>query len=378
MRKTFRYRLNPTKSQRSKLNQTLESCRKVYNDTLALRKDSWEQEQKSLSLYDTNKVLTGWKAERPELKDVHSQVLQNVQERVDLAFKAFFRRVKAGDKPGFPRFKGYGRYDSFTFKQSGFKLSGSRLTISKIGNVKIILHRPTEGQCKTLTIQRDRLGNWYACFSCVVEPKPLPVSSEMVGVDVGLSKFATLSTGESVANPRFLKRDESDLKRIQRRISKLDKGTPERRKAIKALNHVHTRIKNRRTNFAHQESRKLVNRFGLIVFEKLDIQDMQQNGNHRINKSISDVAWNQFVQFTASKAVEAGRAVVQVDPRNTTKLCSGCGCLVPKDLNVRVHTCPNCGLVLDRDHNAALNILARGLTSLGNQSVEAHVFQTWE
>lgn len=371
MRKTFKYRLNPTKAQRTKLNQTLELCRKVYNDTLALRKDSWEQEQKSLSLYDTNKVLTGWKAERPELRDVHSQVLQNVQERVDLAFKAFFRRVKAGDKPGFPRFKGYGRYDSFTFKQSGFKLVGNRLVISKIGDIKIVLHRPIEGEIRTLTVQRDRLGNWYACFSCAVESKPLPPSPEVVGIDVGLSKFATLSTGESVPNPRFLKRDESDLKRIQRKVSKLDKGTPERRKAIKALNHVYTRIKNQRTNFAHQESRKLVNRFGLIVFEKLDIQDMQSNGNHRINKSISDVAWSQFVQFTNAKAVEAGRAVIQVDPRNTTKLCSGCGSIVPKDLSVRTHKCPECGLILDRDLNAALNILARGLAGLGNQSLEA-------
>lgn len=372
MRKTFKYRLSPTKAQRTKLNQTLELCRKVYNDTLALRKDTWEQDQKTLSLYDTNKVLTGWKAERPELKDVHSQVLQNVQERVDLAFKAFFRRVKAGEKPGYPRFKGYGRYDSFTFKQSGFKLNGCRLTVSKIGDIKIILHRPVAGEIHTLTIQRDRLGNWYACFSCMVEPKPLPVSSDMVGVDVGLSKFATLSNGESVPNPRFLKRDEADLKRIQRKISKLDKGTPERRQAIQALNHIHTRIKNRRTNFAHQESRKLVNRLGLIVFEKLDITDMQTNGNHRINKSIADVAWNQFVQFTAAKAEEAGRAVIQIDPRNTTQCCSGCGCLVPKGLSVRTHICPNCGLILDRDHNAALNILARGLTSIG-QSVEAPV-----
>lgn len=372
MRKTFRYRLNPTKSQRSKLNQTLELCRKVYNDTLALRKDSWEQEQKSLSLYDTNKVLTGWKAERPELKDVHSQVLQNVQERVDLAFKAFFRRVKAGDKPGFPRFKGYGRYDSFTFKQSGFKLSGSRLTISKIGDVKIILHRPTEGQCKTLTIQRDRLGNWYACFSCVVEPKPLPVSSEMVGIDLGLTTFATLSNGETIERQRWIKRDESDLKRIQRKISKLDKGTPERRKAIQALNHVHTRIKNRRNNFAHQESRKLVNRFGLIVFEKLDIDGMQTNGNKTINKGIADVAWGMMLNFSAYKAEYAGRGYLRINPKGTTQDCSGCGETVPKDLSIRIHHCPNCGLKIGRDLNAALNILARGLAGLGNQSVEAH------
>lgn len=370
MRKSYKYRLVPTKSQRTKLNQTLEICRQVYNGTLNLRRQVWEVERKTLSLYDTNKVLTGWKADNPELSQVHSHILQNAQERVDLAFKAFFRRVKAGEKNGCPRFKGFGRYDSFTFKQSGFKL-GERLTISKIGDIKINLHRPIEGKVKTLTIRRDSLGNWYACFSCEVEPKPLPVSTEMVGIDLGLTTYATFSTGETIERQRWMKQDEKDLKRIDRKISALSKGTPERRKAIKALNHVHTRIKNRRNNFAHQESRKLVNRFGLIVFEDLDIAGMQTNGNKIINRGIADVAWGMLLNFSQYKAADAGRGYLKVNPKRTTQDCSGCGELVPKDLSVRVHHCPNCGLKIGRDLNAAINILGRGLATIGNQSVEA-------
>ena len=204
--KTFKYRLKPSKSQRTKLNRTLELCRWVFNETLATRKNTWEQEKKTLSLYDTNKLLTLWKRDHPELVSVHSQVLQNVQERVDLAFRAFFRRVKAGEKPGYPRFRGYGRYASFTFKQSGFELlpAGNGLLISKIGAVRIVLHRPLEGRVKTLTVQRDAVGNWYACFACEVEPEPLPYNELAVGVDVGLESFATLSNGLKIEQSTLL------------------------------------------------------------------------------------------------------------------------------------------------------------------------------
>ena len=365
----------PTKAQRTGLNQTLEMCRQVYNSTLGLRKQAWEQEQKSLTLYDTNKVLTGWKAANPELANVHSQVLQNVQERVDLTYKAFFRRIKAGQsqrppsgKNGFPRFKGFGRYDSFTFKQSGFKL-GDRLTISKIGDVRIKLHRPIEGTIKTLTVQRDSIGNWFACFSCEAPPKPLPVSGLAVGVDLGLTTFLTLSHGGTVANPRFFRKEEKALAKAQRKLSKQVSGTPERRKAKKVVAHIHNRIANKRRDFAHKESRKLVNHYGFIAFEDLNIKGMVQN--HCLAKSISDVAWNQLVQFTAAKAVEAGRAVVQVDPRNTTKMCSRCGMLVDKTLSERVHKCPHCSLEINRDLNASINILRIGLDSVGIKSVEA-------
>lgn len=365
MRKTFKYRLRPTKAQRTKLNNTLEQCRWVYNETLGQRKQLYEAEKKSLCLYDNNRMLTLWKAARPELKDVHSQVLQNVQERVDLAYKAFFRRVKAGEKPGFPRFKGFGRYDSFTFKQSGFAIcDNARLRLSKIGAVKIKLHRPIEGEIKTLTVQRDRLGNWYACFSCLVEAKRLPSTDKVVGLDLGLTTFGQLSDGQQIIRQRWFKQDENDLKRIQRQVSGLKKGSPERRKAILALNHVHQRIAQRRKDFAHQQSRKLVNTYQIIVFENLDIVGMQSNGKKTINKGVADVAWNQFVQSTVAKAEDAGRTVVLVDPRNTTQLCSGCGQIVKKELPQRVHDCPFCGLKMSRDLNASINILRRGLASL--------------
>lgn len=375
--KTFKYRLQPSKSQRTRLIQTLELCRWVYNETLATRKNAWEQEQKSLSLYDTNKLLTLWKQEHPELRDVFSQVLQNVQERVDLAFKAFFRRVKAGEKAGYPRFRGYGWYDSFTFKQFGFELLDAQrgLFLSKIGAMKIILHRPIEGRIKTLTIQRDAIGNWYACFACDVESEPLPFSDSAVGIDMGLNCFAKFSYGKGIDNPRFFRRDEKELAKAQRKLSKAEKGTPERAKCRKVVQHIHQRIANRRRDFAHQRSRELVNAFGLMVFEDLCIKNMLQN--HRLAKSITDAAWHQLIRYTTYKAENAGRGVVWVEPRNTSKQCSGCGAMVEKSLDVRVHECPECGLVMDRDENAAINILRLGLESLG-QSLEAPAFRRRE
>ena len=371
MLKTFRYRLRPTAHQRTLLEQNLEICRWVYNETLAVRKNTWEQEHKSLSLYDTNKLLTSWKQSKPELAQVHSQVLQNAQARVDLALKSFFRRSKAGEKPGYPRFRGHSRYDSFTFKQSGFRLDEHGLSLSKIGLVKIVLHRPVEGKVKTLTVRRDSVGNWYACFSCEVEEKPLPPVDRIVGIDLGLTTFAVFSDGHEIQRQRWMKQDAQDIARLQRKQERLPKGSPERKKAVHALQHAYQRQTNRRNDFSHQESRKLVNNYQWIVFEDLDIRDMQSKGNHRINRGIADVAWGQFVQYTTEKAAEAGRGVVRVDPRNTTQMCSSCGEMVPKDLHVRKHQCPHCGLELGRDQNAALNILARGLASFRLRPVEA-------
>lgn len=374
MRLTYKYRLNPTSAQRTSLAKVLELCRWVYNDTLASRKDAYEQDGKSLGLYDTNKLLTQWKAEKPALKAVHSQVLQNVQERVDLAFKAFFRRVKAGEEPGYPRFKGKGLYDSFTFKQSGFKLVGDRLSISKVGDVPIQLHRPICADIKTLTIQRDAVGNWYACFSCECDTQPLPTNHNVVGIDLGLTTFAYFSNGQTIERQRWMKQDAADIARLQRKKERFAKGSPERRKVIKALGHAYERAAHRRNNFAHQEARKLVNEYQFIAFEKLAIKEMQRGptgrGNKTVNRSIADVAWGQFVQYTVYKAANAGRGVALVNPRGTTQECSSCGSIVPKDLSVRIHDCPTCGLKISRDLNAALNILARGLTSIGATSVD--------
>jgi putative transposase len=321
--------------------------------------------------------LSQWKKDKPDLTNAFSQCLQNAQLRVDLAFKAFFRRVKAGENPGYPRFRGFNRYDSFTFPQSGFNLLEDKLKISKIGSVRIVKHRDIEGTIKTLTIRRAN-DKWYACFSCEIEPEPLPASDKVVGLDVGLASFATFSTGEKIDNPRFFKTDEKKLAKAQRRLSKADKGTPDRKKQHKKVSRIHEKISNKRSDFAHKLSRKIVNRYQVIALEKLDVKSMMSNQTkvfgHKLNKSIGDVAWNQFTQFITYKAACAGRTIVFVNPRNTSKMCSRCRQIVEKTLADRVHRC-SCGLVLDRDHNAAINILALGIKSLGEdfslQSVEA-------
>lgn len=364
----MKYRLYPAPVQRRQLEQQLELCRFVYNETLSVRKRAWEDRGESLNLYDTHKLLPTWKAEQPSLKTVSAQVLQNVQLRVDLAFKAYFRRVKAGEqKVGYPRFRGEGWYDSFTYPQqkSVFWIVGDKLHLSKIGDVKIVLHRPLEGEVKTLTISRSRNRKWFACFSCEVQVNLLPKTGRVVGIDVGLKTFATFSDGATIDNPRFFRRDEKALAKAQRRFSQCDKGTTERRKYGKVVCRVHERIGNRRMDFAHQLSRKVVNTYDLIALEKLQIQDIMDGNFRGMNKSIGDAAWRQLRQYTLFKAENAGKVCVEVDPRGTTQRCSRCHAVVPKDLSVRVHDCPHCGLKLDRDLNAALNILALGIQCVG-------------
>ena len=201
------------------MNQWLEECRWLFNHFLAERKEAWEKEQRSINYHSQATSLPVLKEQRPSLANVHSQVLQNVAVRIDLAFKAFFRRVKAGEKPGYPRFRGKGRYDSFTFPQSGFALDGNILRLSKIGNVKVVLHRPVERNIKTCTIKRSSTDKWYVMFSCEWEPTPLPENNEAVGIDVGLHSFATLSTGEHIENPRFFRQEEKALAKAQRKLS---------------------------------------------------------------------------------------------------------------------------------------------------------------
>lgn len=249
--------------------QTLRECRYLYNHLLAERRDAYEHTGRSPSLYTQMDRLSGLKETNPALREVHSQVLQNVAVRIDLAFKAFFRRVKAGEKPGYPRFRGPNRYDSFTYPQSGFRVSeaSNRVFLSKIGHVKAIIHRPLEGKVKTATVRKTPTGKWFVCLSCEVEPEPLEESTQAVGVDVGLKDLIATSDGEIVPAPTFLRKEEKELARTQRRLCEAPKGSRERTKRRKAVAKVHERIKNKRADFAHQQSRKLVNRYGFIAIE---------------------------------------------------------------------------------------------------------------
>jgi putative transposase len=369
MRKTFKYRLYPNKQQQRLLEQQLEECRWLYNHLLAERRDAWEQRQESVRLYDQHATLPALKAERPSLASVQSQVLQNVAVHIDLAFKAFFRRCAAGETPGYPRFRGKGRYDSITFPQVpvGCRLDveAKRLRIMNVGQVKVVLHRPLEGTPKTATIQRSSTGKWYVDLSCeCAEPSPLPEAGQVVGIDVGLKTFATLSNGQEIANPRFFRAEEKALAKGQRRLSKEEKGTPERAKRRRVVARVHERIAWRRGDFAHQQSRRLVNQFDLIAVEDLSVNRMVHN--HCLAKSIQDAAWTQFAAFLAHKAAWAGRRFVAVNPAYTSQDCSGCGHRQVLSLSDRIYTCPCCGVVLDRDLNASLNILRVGQHSLAS------------
>jgi len=298
-------------------------------------------------------------------------VLQNVADRIDKAFQNFFRRVKNGDKKvGYPRFKGFDRYDSLTYKQIdfGWEIKDSNLKLSKIGPIKIKLHRSIVGALRTCIIRRQA-SKWYACFSCEVELKPLPKNDKAVGIDVGLENFATLSTKEKIANPRFFKTDQEALAKAQRKLSKQEKGSPERKKAKKVVGRIHERISNRRNNFCHQQARKIVNRFGIICIEKLNTRNMMSNQikvfGHKLNRSIADVAWGKFDIVLSHKAEEAGRQLVAINPKGTSQRCSQCGTIVKKELSNRWHDCPVCNCHLHRDYNASLNILRLGLQSLG-------------
>src|SRR5215813_4863172 len=278
MQKTYNYRIYPSKAQQRQLEQTLGLCCELYNAALQERRDAWSISRTHISYHTQAVQLPEIKELRPEFGAVHSQVLQETLNRLDKAFANFFRRVKEKNgKAGFPRFRSRARYDSFTYPQSGFVLKADKLQLSKIGKVKIKKHRPFEGNIKTCTIIRAATGKWFVCFSVEAEKSPLPDSQLSIGVDVGLKEFAVLSNGEAIPNPKFLRKEEKELAKAQRKLSAAKKGRPERKKRRKVVARVHERIRNKRQDFAHQESRKLVNRFGILIFEKLNIRGMLRN-----------------------------------------------------------------------------------------------------
>jgi putative transposase len=362
MLKAYQYRIYPTKKQRKTLQMHLEECRCLYNHLLEMRHTAYERDGISLSCFQQQRTYPILKEERPTLREVHSQVLQNVAVRVDLAYKAFFRRCKTGEKPGFPRFKGYGRYDSLTYPQSGFSIThDDRVCLSKIGTVKMVYHRPIKGTIKTCTVHRSSTNKWSVSFAVEYEPQRLAGCADAVGIDVGLKTFATLSNGEEIENPRFFRNEEKALAKVQRKHAKLAKGTKERRTHRKVIARVHERIAWRRENFTHQHSRQIVDRFGVICVEDLHVNRMVHT--HCLSKSISDAAWSQFFEHLSCKAEEAGRVFIKVNPAYTTQDCSRCHHRQKMPLSVRTYHCPCCFLVIDRDLNASYNIVGLGLQS---------------
>ncbi|HEY7127460.1 MAG TPA: RNA-guided endonuclease TnpB family protein [Ktedonobacterales bacterium] len=382
IRKTFKYRLYPTKVQEETFLFILRRCRELYNSALEERQAAYRICGVSVGYAVQCHELLEIKEAFPAYQKIGAHVLQDALRRLDKAFQAFFRRVKNGEKPGYPRFKSKMRYHSFTFPdRERWKLVDNRLKLLGIGDVKVKLHRPIEGTIKTCTIKRD-VDQWYVFFSCQVEaPAPLPPSNKEVGLDLGVIHFATLSTGEHIANPRPYRKGLKRLKLLQQAKDCKKHRSHRRKRAAIRLARAHRKVRNQRQDFQHKLARRLVNEYGLIVMEDLHIAQMvkapepkpdpEKEGAYLpngaaakggLNQSILDAGWGQFQHFCVAKAEEAGRRIVFVDPYNTSQLCSGCGRLVPKDLEVRWHSCPypDCGIELDRDHNSARTILFRG------------------
>ena len=369
MFKSLKYRLRPTKKQEQILLAHIDECRILYNQLLCARIQAWKNENKSLSQYDQTKTIPLLKQQHAAFKQVYSQVLQQVSQRVDWAFKGFFRRLKekskTGEKAGFPRYKGQNRYDSITYPQfaNGCRLDDRGLRLGSIGCIRIVQHRPLDGIPKSCTITRTATGKWFVSISCDIgEKDKKPTAGSAVGIDVGLNSFAVTSDGQKIENQRFFRQEEKNLAKAQRKwdaVKKRPKTDPTREKRRKVIGRVHERIRNKRHNFAHQESRKMVNRHGFIAVEKLDVKEMQKN--RRLAKSIADVAWSLFRHCLKYKAEEAGIGFKAVDPDYTSQDCSACGHREKKPLSQRVHHCKVCGYKTDRDHNAAINILTLGL-----------------
>jgi putative transposase len=371
LRKTFKFKLKPTAEQERELEYVLRLCRQLYNVALENRKTAYERRQVSISRYEQEAELKDIRAEFPEYAGIHSHILQDVLARLDKAFQAFFRRIREGQTPGYPRFHGRNRFNSFTFKEfgNGARLDNGFLVLSKIGRIAVRWSRPLEGTPKTVTISREADG-WYACFSCADVPvRPLPATGQETGIDLGLEAFATLADGTRIFHPGWYRRAERRLKTAQRRVSRRKKGSHRRRKAVNDLAKAHLKVKRQRTDFHHKVALRLVRENDTISHE--DLQTANLLKNHHLAKSISDAGWSQFLSILSHKAACAGRRVVAVPPAYTSQTCSGCGVIVHKGLSVRWHTCSDCGTSLHRDHNAAKNIQRAGLALRGGVALAA-------
>ncbi len=369
VRKTFKYQLMPTPEQERTLATVVWRCRELYNAGLEERKAAWERCHLSVTFAMQSAQLPAIKEVRPEYNEINAQVLQDVLHRLDKAFAAFFRRVKAGERPGYPRFQSKDRYHSFTYPQvgahGGAALDGGVLSLAKIGRIPIRLHRPLAGTPKTVTISREADG-WYACIACAeVLIVPLPATGRATGIDVGLKVFLITADGESVANPRHYRTAERALRKAQRRVARRKQGSKRRRKAIALLKRRHQQVQRQRRDFHHKTALALLQHYDVVYLEDLQVANMVRN--HHLAKSISDAGWAQFRTILEAKAACAGRQVLAIPAQYTSQDCSGvlpdgsrCPQRVAKSLSVRTHVCPSCGLVLDRDENAALNIRRAG------------------
>ena len=359
--RTYRYKLAPTPTQEQALGQWLGSCRYAYNLSLSYKKTLWEQSKVSIGKNDIQKELAGIAKETDWLGLVHSQVFQDVTDRVFNAYDGFFKQGK-----GFPKFARKGQYQSFSFKQ-GVKVSSTHIQLPKFGKVKYRNSQDCIGQIKRATV-RECADGWYVCLCVETEIDPLPKNKNHIGIDVGIKSLLVTSNGETVENPKHLYKAQRNLKRLQRSVSRKKKGSANRKKALKKLALQHQKVANTRKDFQHKVTTRLIRENQAIAVESLQIQNML--ANHKLAKSISDAGWYSLTQMLEYKARWYGRTFEKVSARHTSQDCSACG-YRNKDLtlSVREWICPSCQTSHDRDVNASINIKNRAA---------GHAVSAWE
>jgi putative transposase len=390
MKTSYQYKIKPDKQQTEKIDKTLEMLRYQYNYLLAQRFDWYEQNRcprdrcplicylpelkEQPNYYSQKASLVQLKIDRPWYKEIHSQVLQEVPKKVELAFDRWLRGDVDGRKSGRPRFKGKGQYKTFTYTQfPRHYFVSSKITLSKIGDVKVIVHRPIPDgfDIKTVSVTRKADG-YYVTLS--LDDKTVPTikpdfnPDNIVGIDVGLIDFYVASDSSRIAAPKYLRKAERRFKSAQRRVSRCKKGSNRRKKAIKKLGIQHKKVADTRKDFHFKTANNLLKKYDVIAVEKLNIKGLAVG---RLAKSVNDAGWGQFISILTVKAENAGLKVVAVNPSGTSLECSSCGNKVKKSLSQRIHNCPNCKVSLCRDLNAGINIKNRGTHDLKAQKMSS-------
>ncbi len=378
MIRTYRYPLYPTAEQEATLLSWLHLTRILYNAALEERRSAWKQERKSVSLYDQMKSLTDIRYENASYTNIPIDVSRGALINLDRSYRAFFRRCKQGRLPGFPRFKGQDRWNSLNFANH-FGIDENRVRLPKaLGYIKFKRYRSIKGTPKNCSVKRE--GNkWFINFQCELSNIPkLPISLAC-GIDLNLESLVVTSDGQKFTNPRVGKKAADHLASLQRSLSRKKRCSKNHRQVKTQLSKAYAKVSNQRLDAHRKLAAILFNQYDLIAHEDLNVQGMlKHKGDGKIinlNKSIHDASWSQFIRCLTLKAENAGKWVIPVDPRNTSKRCSTCGTLVPKTLRDRIHSCPQCGLSMDRDVNAALNILASGREAVGHDCRQDGAFQ---
>lgn len=355
-----KYRICPNRETETKLLEALETCRWLYNRLLE-DSNTARKAGKPLNKYDMQNSIPRLKEENPALDTVYSKVLQMVNYTLWGNIRGLSQLRKNGMRIGHIRFKGTGWYKTLNYNQSGFSFNGSMLHLSKIGDIHIKMHRPIDGKVKAVIVKREGT-RWYAVVQTDTEIHVLPKNDSVVGIDVGLKSFVVDSDGNTFDHPHYLGKTHAHIKVAQRNLSRKTKGSNNREKARAKLAKLFDKVNNQRNDFLHKVSRYYVNTYGTICVEDLDVKGLKEKGHYKgMHRNIHDAAWARFVMMIDYKAESAGRQLIKVEARGTTQRCSQCGNTVSKELKDRVHDCPYCGLKVDRDYNAAMNILIAGL-----------------